>query len=98
MKAIPKIEWVDDEPVTTLYFPEMPAQYGKIAGWSPTDGHFEADLTYFWQLRAAKNDADVALTMARYMAHYKATLRVAKRDTHNDRQLRWKRPAVEMPC
>jgi hypothetical protein len=97
MKAIPKREWVGDAHILTLYFPEMPANYGKICGWTPNEGHFEADMSYFWQLRPATSQPEIDRLLDKYTAQYDQDLVHARRDTNLDRQARWSRNTHRNP-
>lgn len=82
-KVIAKLE----DSKVLLFFPEVPANFACIQCW---DGqHAEATVGYFWQLRAANNEAEVGRVIRAYEKLHKCKLQLVKRDSMALKKLRW---------
>ena len=82
-KVIAKLE----DSKVLLFFPEVPANFACIQCW---DGqHSEATIGYFWQLRAANNQAEVGRVVKQYEKLHQCKLQLVKRDSMALKKLRW---------
>lgn len=60
------VKWEKDHPI--LFFPDYPANPGRIACYARVGQHGEACLQYYWSLRNPKphQEADVAALVREY--------------------------------
>ena len=89
MKVIVKVELPDE---LALFLPEMPATYGRICYWSPTEGHGEASMDYYiknTRRPSIKHEPRVENLMEQYSRIYDCTVERVFKDTRIFRFARW---------
>lgn len=95
VKVIAKLERCNGTLRPILFFPETPANFGRIECWTMQEGHSEADMGYYRSLRNPEPDDVLDKLLRFYERRYRMvgefTLVQVRRDTDKMRKARWKR-------